>query len=388
VVSVGAQAIGLYTHADPVPGGGSADEVRVVQPALMLHAGIGGRRLTLTATADFEGLTIPGGELAPGDWGEGFMDRRHPHTYAHEIVLSANDLLGRHDGAAELSLSAGKGFVPFGTDDPMARPVVRYPVNHHLAQILERAIAVAAFHRGPATLEASVFNGDEPERPGEWPRIARFADSWSARATLMPAAGVEVQLSHARVKSPEHRAGSGPLEIKWSASARWEGRPGRHPAYLLAEWARTREADFFAYRSLLAEGAWEAGAHRLLGRIEQTDRPEEMRTADPFRSVRPHLDNSVLGRTRWTIATAGYALRLTRADARIRLAPQIEFAWARVRALDGPGFDPALFYGREHIWSVNLGLRAGWGMTMHRMGRYGAAEPMGPMEGPDSHMHE
>ena len=33
------------------------------------------------------------------------------------------------------SLSAGKGFAPFGTDDPMSRPIFRYPVNHHLAQI-------------------------------------------------------------------------------------------------------------------------------------------------------------------------------------------------------------------------------------------------------------
>ncbi len=387
-VSAGAQVIGLYTHADPVPGGAAADELRAVQPVVMLHAGIGGRRLTLTATADLEGLTIPGGELAPGDWGEGFMDRRHPHTYAHELVLSANDLLGRVDGAGELSLSAGKGFVPFGTDDPMARPVIRYPVNHHLAQILERAIAVAAWRRGPVGLEAALFNGDEPERPGEWPRIARFGDSWSARATLAPAAGLEAQVSHARVASPEHRAGAGPIDSKWSASARWEGRLGRHPAYLLTEWARTREAEFFTYRSLLAEGAWEAGAHRLLGRIEQTDRPEEMRTEDPFRSVRPHLDNALLGRTRWTIATAGYAVRLTRADARIRLTPQIEVAWASVRSLDGPAFDPLVFYGRRRIWSVNAGLRAGWGMAMHRMGRYGAAEPRDPMEGPNSHMHE
>ena len=87
---------------------------------------------------------MPEGELAPGMWGEGFVDRRHPHTYLHELVLAADDLLGAADGATRISLSAGKGFAPFGTDDPMVRPFLRYPVNHHLAQILERAVAIAA----------------------------------------------------------------------------------------------------------------------------------------------------------------------------------------------------------------------------------------------------
>ena len=382
--SVGAQLIGLYSHADPVPGGGSRDEVRAVQPVLMLRGALAGRRLVAEATLDLEGLTIPGGELAPGAWGEGFVDRRHPHTYAHEVMLSANDLLGAADGGGELSLSAGKGFVPFGTDDPMARPVMRYPVNHHLAQILERAVAIAAARRGPVSVEAALFNGDEPERPGQWPRVSRFGDSWSARLTVVPMAGLEVQASHAHVHSPEQRAGAGPDQSKWSGSVRWEAAIGGHPVYLLAEWARTAEADFFVYPSLLAEGAWESGAQRLLWRVERTERPEESRTADPFRSVRPHLDNSILGRTRWTTLTAGYALRVSPARSPVRIEPQVEVAVGTIRSLDGPGFDPVTFYGRDRFWTINLGIRAGWGMRMHRMGRYGAMEPAG--HDPNSHM--
>ena len=51
----------------------------------------------------------------------------------------------------------------------MVRPFLRYPVNHHLAQILERAVAIAAVRAGPVLAEAGLFNGDEPERPGQWP---------------------------------------------------------------------------------------------------------------------------------------------------------------------------------------------------------------------------
>lgn len=388
-VNLGAHAIGLYTHADPVPGGGSADEVRVVQSTLMLEAGLAGGRVVLTGTANLEGLTIPGGELAPGDWGEGFMDRRHPHTYAHELIVSANDLLGRLDGSGEVSVSVGKGFAPFGTDDPMSRPVIRYPVNHHLAQILERAVAVVALRQGPATFEAGLFNGDEPERPGQWPRIAhRFGDSWSARGTLTPVAGAELEVSYARVHSPEHRPGAGPDQAKWSAAARWEGPVRGHPAYALAEWARTSEAGgFFVYHSLLGEGAWESGSHRLLWRVERTERPEETRTLDPFRSVRPHLDNSILGRTRWSIVTVGYSVRLLPARSRYQIEPQLEAAYGGVRSLEGLAFDPAAFYGRTTFWSVNFGIRVGWGMSMHRMGRYGALDRASGMQGPNPHMH-
>ena len=164
------QAVIALTHAEPVPGGDGLTELRVVQPVVMLRAD-GPRRIGFLATLNLEGATIAEGELTPGAWGEGFVDRRHPHTYAHELMLTAGDLLGAADGVTRLSLAAGKGFAPFGTDDPMTRPPLRYPVNHHLAQILERAVAIAAVAHGPFTGEIGLFNGDEPERPGQWPRV-------------------------------------------------------------------------------------------------------------------------------------------------------------------------------------------------------------------------
>ena len=117
-----AQLIPLYTSVDPIPGGSTLDELRVVQPVVMLHASALNDHLRFSGTLNLEGKTIPDGELAPGVWGEGFNDRRHPHTYAHELMISGVDLLGTLDGSARLSLSAGKGFVAFGTDDPMSRP--------------------------------------------------------------------------------------------------------------------------------------------------------------------------------------------------------------------------------------------------------------------------
>ena len=370
---LGGQVVVALERANPVPGGGSLAEVRVLQPILHLRAG-GPGRLRLTGALNLEGVTIPQGELAPGDWGEGFVDRRHPHTYLHELMLSADDLLGARDGRARLSLSAGKGFAPFGTDDPMDRPFLRYPVNHHLAQILERAVAIAALRIGPVTGEAGLFNGDEPERPGQWPRIGgRFGDSWSARVTGALRPGVTLQASHAHVHSPEHRPGSGTDQGKWSVAARWDRPVAGHPAYALLEWARTSEANgFFVFRSVLAEGAWSDGRHRLQYRFERTERPEEQRVAR-FRSLRPHLENSILGVTRWTTHTAGYEIvAINRTGLIVR--PLVELGYARIAKVGGGLFDVTGVYGRDHIWSVTLGVRILGGAPMHRMGRYGAVE--------------
>jgi hypothetical protein len=294
------------------------------------------------------------------------------------------------DGAARFSLAAGKGFAPFGTDDPMVRPVVRYPVNHHLAQILERAVAIAGVRAGPIAVEAGLFNGDEPERPGQWPRIGRFGDSWSGRLTVVPVGPLELQGSYALVHSPEHRPGAGTDQHKWSVSGRWDGHVRGYPVYGLVEWARTSEAEgFFVFRSFLAEGAWGVGPSRLHYRFERTERPEEERTLDPFRSVRPHLENSILGITRWTIHTLGYGFHLEEPAAHLGALPFVELSYGRMADVGGGLFDVRSFYGRSSFWSLSIGIRLNPGMRMHRMGRYGVQDTVvgSGQEQPGHHDH-
>jgi hypothetical protein len=379
-VRTGAQGVVAFTAADPLPGARRLDELRVVQPVVTLEAGAA-RRLRLQTTLNLEGVTIPSGELTPGAWGEGFVDRRHPHTYVHELLLAAEDLLGRHDGDGALSLTAGKGFAPFGTDDPMMRPSLRYPVNHHLSQILERAVLIAAFTRGRVTAEAGLFNGDEPERPGQWPRIGgRFGDSWSARLTLTPVTGAELQGSYAEVHSPEHRPGAGTDQTKWSLAVGWRAPAGGPPVSGLAEWARTSEAGgFFVFHSLLVEGAWSPGRHRLHYRLERTERPEEERISD-FRSRRPHLENSILGTSRWTVHTAGYDVAVLAGSA-FAIRPLVEVSMGSIARVGGGLFEVRELYGGSTFWSATLGLRVALGAPMPRMGRYGSARGTAPHGG-------
>jgi hypothetical protein len=384
-VGLGAHGALVYTRVDPIPGDRSLGEVRLVQPVLMAHARALSNRLRLITTLNLEGLTIPEGELTPGAWGEGFVDRRHPHTYVHELMLSFDHPLGQPNGGSRVSVSAGKGFAPFGTDDPMSRPALRYPVNHHLAQILERAVANAGVRAGAVMVEGALFNGDEPERPGQWPRVSRFGDSWSGRVTLTPLPELELQGSRARVHSPEHRPGSGTDQNKWSVSGRWDGRVKGHRLYGLAEWARTSEAEgFFVFHSFLAEGAWTIGPSRLHYRFERTERPEEERLT-PFRSRRPHLENSILGTTRWTIHTLGFAWDGLPHWGPGHAQPLIEASLGQVRSVGGGLFNPDIFYGRSTFWSISVGFRLDLGMAMHRMGRYGVAQDTAAR--PESEQH-
>jgi hypothetical protein len=168
-----------------------------------------------------------------------------------------------------------------------------------------------------------------------------------------------------------------------SVAGRWERSIGGHPVYGLLEWARTAEADgFFVFHSLLAEGAWGSGPHRLQYRFERTERPEEERTAR-FRSLRPHLENSILGITRWTTHTLGYRVRAV-ATGPLAVEPLVEVGYAGVAKVGGGIVDVEQLYGRTHIWSLTLGVRVAAGRTMPRMGRYGAAEDEG---GPTMHGH-
>jgi hypothetical protein len=372
---LGAHGTLLGTYATPVLGGEAASEAYLTRPVLTaLFVGANGR-LRASGTLNLEGWTLVDGELNAGMWGEGFVDRRHPHTFLHELVATGAISLAGIDA----SLTVGRGFAPFGTDDPMVRPFVKYPVNHHLAQILERWVGIVALRRGPVIVEAGAFNGDEPTSPESLGEVDRFGDSWALRATVLPLAGVEVQASRAYVESPEHVGGRGLDHRKWSASARYEPGLGDFAAYALLEWARTDEyADgrrLYAFGTWLVEGALGRDRWRFAARWERSTRPEEERLLDPFRTVRPHHDDNINGATRWVTWTARAERSVTVGG--LSVTPFAEASRITVAEIAGGIFSPTDFYGDEKLWSLSLGARIGVGSVHDRMGRYGLAAPGG-----------
>jgi hypothetical protein len=370
-IEIGAQAIGVVTRESPAIHGRDLTEGYVTQPMVMAAAAFWSDALEVKGTLNLEGATMKRGELNAGIIGEGYIDRRHPHTYLHELVITGQRRVG--DNGASITL--GKGFAPFGTDDPMARPFEKYPINHHLSQILERAVAIGALRSRRVILEAGLFNGDEPESPGDVPNRARYWDSWSGRVTLVPFPQGEFQTSYARVRSPENARGGGEDQHKQSASIRLED--AQHSGYGLLEWARTSDyvgsTRTFAFTSLLAETSARYGVASGALRLERTERPDEARLTNEFKTPLPANDLSITGRSRWTIITGRVAVQVPvprtlsfeafAEVARIRFTP----------TLRPSGFDPTQFYGSDRIWSFSLGATLRLGMSHMRMGRYGVA---------------
>ena len=373
-----AQLIPVLTHAAHTAGDADFTEGYLAQSVLMARGSFWRGHAQLDATLNGEGITMARGELSTGGFGEGFIDRRHPHAYLHELVLSGVDSIR----SLGYSVSAGRGFAPFGTDDPMMRPFEKYPINHHLAQILERGLIIGAIRAGRVILEGSTFAGEEPTSPSSLPRMRRFGDSWSMRFTVLPAPGAEVQASYARVESPEQPSGFGLDQRKQSVSGRLVSKDGAR--YLLAEWARTAEWDgdrnveAFTYASGLAEGAFMVGPLGIALRLEQTGRPEEERLADPFRTPRPASDLSIAGITRWRVATLALTLPSV-TPGPVRGYPFVEFARLSASSTAPTSvFSPAQLYGDRAPWMGSVGFRLRYGPQHARMGRYGVAITDGP----------
>lgn len=377
------QAIPVVTRADPTATRSALSEGYVSQPVVMAHGSYDWLRAV--GTLDLEGLTLKRGELNTGGYGEGFVDRRHPHAYAHELLAGAQTTRAGFDG----SIFVGRGFAPFGSDDPMMRPFEKYPVNHHLAQVLERIVAIVAVRRGPIVGELGTFNGDEPITPSSSPNLRRFGDSWAARLTAVPASSVELSGSIARVASPEVREGQGLDQHKASVVARFSRETGNSSRYALLEYARTGDYDrgerITTLSSLLGEAAYCRAGVIVAGRVERTDRPEEEQLVDPFRTPRPSLDLSNLGVSRWTTLTGS----LSAPRGRIGIVsgrPFVEVARIAVGGGTPAGiFNPDFRYGASHLWMLTAGVRLRAGPAHTRMGRYGSAEADMSMPGMGTH---
>lgn len=372
-LTIGAMATGLFTRLSPGPLQTTAQEGYLTQPMVVLAARSANRRWQAFATLNAEGATLQRGELNAGVYGEGYIDRRHPHTYLHEIMFGVRQPVN----GGMVAAFAGKGFVPFGSDDPMVRPLVKYPVNHHHAQILERAMIVIAAQWRKGAVEFARFNGDEPEGTTDMPNADRFFDSWATRLSVTPRAGFELSGSLARVKSPEFAQGDGLDQRKRAASVRFAPPHNARWRYAMLEAAATQEYSgtrkAFTFYSVLAEGGLTLAGSRLALRLERTTRPEEERVApSTYRSIRPLLDFNILGKTKWTNVTVQAGPERSWGWGGLRGRPFVEFARNDPEAVLRPTvFDPREWFGATSVYTYSIGVRFEAGTMRGRFGRYG-----------------
>lgn len=101
------------------------------------------------------------------------------------------------------------------------------PLAHHTLDSTHIAFGVvtAAVDRGPWTLEASVFNGREPDED-RWNFDFGALDSYSGRLWFRPNDAWELQVSSGRLKEPEALE-EGDI-VRSTASASWLKRDGEN----------------------------------------------------------------------------------------------------------------------------------------------------------------
>lgn len=351
----------------------------LTQSAMMLNVEGPGQRVTLRTTLNFEGMTLEDGELTFGAWGEGFIDKRHPHTLLHEFMLSLNlwEL-----GEGDLSLSAGRGFVPYGSDDPMSRPGLKFPTNHHLSQLPERWVVSGLYLYDGWGVETSVFGGTESRGPYDFSNINSFGDSWSARVSKRwgPGSGPfstwEVSTSYARVAGFHH--GMKETNQLWNMALRSgpNGHWGLQEAFVEASFGQqVHNNDFF---SVLAELWFDWSMHQPFVRVEYSSRPEYLRDRRAGDSGFFRYDQATdpISSTLWLTNTVAYAYESTGYPFSIRPFAEVQHfkIWQ-----DGPFVDPISLFGSDSFWGLTIGVRVFAGGSPMRMGAYGALDPITSM---------
>lgn len=241
---------------------------------------LGRGTLELLGTFTAEPLTVaPAGSPLLFQRGETYrdvllIDLQHPHDLVVELAARFSREFAPGRGIRLYVAPRGApavGPTPFvhrrsASENPLA------PLAHHNQDSTHIAASVltGGVRLGRLELEASVFNGREPDE-NRWDIDLGGLDSYSARLFVRPATGLTVQVSAARLHAPE---------------ALEEGNQTRQTASL--EYERTLDGGFVAAalvagRNLVESGLQERGntleatwkfrgRHALYTRAERVDR--------------------------------------------------------------------------------------------------------------------
>lgn len=224
---------GLFNHQGGPRGG---DEFRVPNWWMgMFSRKVGTSDLTINTMLSLDPLTVgKKGYRELFQVGETFedhplVDYQHPHDVFMQLAAVWHMPIGTQTGFTLAGGPSGEpalGPVAFmhrasAMENPMS------PLAHHTLDSTHIAFGVvtAAVDRGPWTLEASVFNGREPDED-RWNFDFGALDSYSGRVWFRPNDAWELQVSSGRLKEPEALE-EGDI-VRSTASASWLKRNGEN----------------------------------------------------------------------------------------------------------------------------------------------------------------
>ncbi len=198
-------------------------------------------------------------------------DRQHPHDFISELAVTFSH---KFDDKKSFFLYAGIPGEPAlgppmylhrtsGMNNPDA------PIGHHWqdATHITYGVVTAGFSFGKAKIEASAFNGTEPNE-NRWNFDKPKLNSFSGRFSFNPTKNLSLQISHGYVRNPEPLEPDIRILRKTSASAIYNKPLGEHK-----NWANTfvwgqNYANGERSNSFLGESNYDFYKNAVFGRFE------------------------------------------------------------------------------------------------------------------------
>jgi hypothetical protein len=356
-VMVHADVFGVFTDQGGPRGGKQGFSTNMAMAAASRR--LGGGMFTLRAMGSLEPLMGPKGYrllLQTGETADGrthLVDHQHPHDLAMELAAIYSHPLGTRTSAfAYLGCPGEPAIGPAAfMHRASAAEVPVAPLSHHWldATHISFGVATAGLVWGPAKLEASAFNGHEPDAK-RWNLERPRFDSRAARLTVNPRPWLSAQVSAAELRGPEilhptidvrrytasvSYAGTGRLRMQatlaWGRNARSADLPTNCPlavtaraGALVASCAAARPpfAPSRVSDALLAEAAVRLGTrHGAFVRAERALKDELFPSYDPFH-VRVFPLIEVQAGYRYTLPVPGHVGWGVGASGAIALLPE------------------------------------------------------------------
>jgi hypothetical protein len=291
----------VYDHQ----GGPRGDSEAFSESMLMVMAqhGAGPGTLTLKSMLSLDPAMGPAGYpllLQTGETANGvtqLVDRQHPHNLFMEMAGVYTLPLTQGSSAFVYLGYPGEpalGPVTFmhrfsGQDDPAA------PITHHWLDSthITFGVATAGFVHGRWKIEASLFNGREPDQH-RWGYQPLRLDSWSARATFNPTADWSFQVSYGSLHSPEQLTPD-VNQQRLTASGTYNHRFAGGNWQTTLAWGQDRDRPGHVLQAVLLESAVALGAHTLFARAETVQKDDLVATPDPMAGQVFRVGETTLG---------------------------------------------------------------------------------------------
>lgn len=213
------------------------------------------------------------------------VDRQHPHDLFMELAASYSYVIDKDRAVYVYGGLPGEPALgpaaymhrASGMDNPEA------PLTHHWLDSTHITFGVLTagyvFHN--AKLEASVFNGREPDQ-FRWNIETRKFDSASARLSWNPTPAWSLQVSHGRLASPEMLEPEVAVK-RTTASASYQRDVGGKASQTTIAWGRNRKDTGVSTDGYLLESAMHVTQNTtVFGRFEKVENDELFMEGEPL----------------------------------------------------------------------------------------------------------